>query len=161
MGSPVARLRIIPMRGQHIDAVMEVERLAHKTPWARQVFVEELHREWAHVDLVVAPQPGGERVCAFCNYWLVHDEVHILNVATHPDDRRKGHARRLLDHVLDFARRKGCRFVTLEVRKSNTGAQTLYESLGFKPIGVRPHYYADDGEDAIVMMLDLTPEASA
>ena len=145
------RLQILPMRGPHVDAVMEVERLAHRTPWSRQVFVEELHREWAHVDLVV----DGDKVLAFCNYWLVHDEVHILNVATHPDERRKGHARRLLEHVLEFARRKACRFVTLEVRRANVGAQDLYKSLGFQTIGIRPHYYADDGEDAFVMMLEM------
>jgi [ribosomal protein S18]-alanine N-acetyltransferase len=148
------RLQIVPMRAAHVDAVMDVERLAHRTPWSRQVFVEELHREWAHVDLVL----DGDKVLAFCNYWLVHDEVHILNVATHPDQRRKGYARRLLEHVLHYAKRKSCRFITLEVRRANHGAQELYRLLGFGQIGVRPRYYADDGEDAIVMMLELHPD---
>jgi ribosomal-protein-alanine N-acetyltransferase len=152
-----ARLEIVPMRLSDLDAVMEIERTAFRAPWSRQVFIEELDREWAHVDVVKErATPGGPaRVIAFCNYWLVRDEVHVLNIASHPDDRRKGHASRLLAHVIDFARRHACRYITLEVRRSNHGAIKLYRSYGFRPVGIRPNYYVEDNEDAIVMLLDL------
>jgi [ribosomal protein S18]-alanine N-acetyltransferase len=150
-----ARLEIVPMRLGDLDEVMEIERLSFRAPWSRQVFIEELDREWAHVDVVKERVAHRHKLAAFCNYWLVRDEVHILNVACHPEERRKGHAARLLAHVIDFARRHACRYITLEVRRSNHGAIKLYRSYGFRPVGIRPNYYVEDNEDAIVMLLDL------
>jgi ribosomal-protein-alanine N-acetyltransferase len=117
------------------------------------VFLEELEREWAHLDVLRA-EPNGP-LGAFVNYWLIRDEVHVLNVATHPRARRRGYADRLLEHVVDFAHRRQCRYVTLEVRRSNHGAIRLYRKHGFRPVGIRPNYYAEDHEDAIVMLLEL------
>jgi len=149
------KIEICPMRLGDLDDVMEIERSSFRAPWSRQVFIEELDRDWAHVDVVKERTPAGGRAVAFCNYWLVRDEVHILNVATHPDERRKGHAARLLAHVVEFARRHGCRYITLEVRRSNQGAIKLYRSFGFRPVGIRPNYYVEDNEDAVVMLLEL------
>jgi len=149
------QVEIMPMTLRDLDQVMEIEHGAFKTPWSRQVFAEELDRDWAHVDVVrERQQDGRSRVVAFCNYWLVRDEVHILNVACHPSHRRRGHARRLMRHVIDFAKHHRCRYVTLEVRRSNQGAIALYEAYGFRPVGVRPNYYVEDNEDAIVMLLE-------
>lgn len=149
------------MRLSDLDEVMEIERLSFRAPWSRQVFIEELDRDWAYVDVIRERLPGGGgKVRAFVNYWLVRDEVHILNVASHPDERRKGHAARLLQHVVEFARRHGCRYITLEVRRSNHGAIKLYRGFGFKPVGIRPNYYVEDNEDAIVMLLEL-PESKS
>lgn len=149
------RTEICPMRPADLDEVMEIERGSFRAPWTRQVFVEELDRDWAHIDVVKVRAGARARVVAFCNYWLVRDEIHILNIATHPDERRKGHAARLLSNVLEFARRHACRYVTLEVRRSNLGALKLYQNYGFRAIGVRPKYYVEDNEDAIVMLLEL------
>ncbi len=80
---------------------------------------------------------------------------HLLNLATHPLARRAGHASRLLAHIIEFGRQHGCRIVTLEVRRSNAAALRLYRRFAFRPVGVRPNYYAEDQEDAIVMLLDL------
>lgn len=144
---------IQPLRPTDVDAVMEIERLSFKSPWSRQVFSDELALSWARVD-VVRGVPGGP-IVAFSNYWLVSDEVHLLNVATHPQERRQGHASRLLAHVIDEARRAACRVLTLEVRRSNEPALRLYRRFAFKAVGVRPSYYVDDNEDAVVMSLDL------
>ncbi len=154
------------MRLSDLDEVMEIERLSFRAPWSRQVFIEELDRDWAYVDVVrERGAPGarsGSRVRGFSNYWLVRDEVHILNIACHPEERRKGHASRLLQHMIEFARRHACRYITLEVRRSNHGAVKLYRSFGFRPVGIRPNYYVEDNEDAIVMLLELgAAEASA
>jgi [ribosomal protein S18]-alanine N-acetyltransferase len=145
------RTEIGPMRPADLDEVMEIERLAFRNPWSRQIFIEELERSWAHLEVV----RDGPRVAAFCNYWLVRDEVHLLNIAVHPDARHHGHAARLMAHIIEFGRRHRCRYVTLEVRRSNRGAVKLYRSFGFRPVGIRAHYYVEDGEDAIVMLLDL------
>jgi ribosomal-protein-alanine N-acetyltransferase len=117
--------------------------------------MEELQRDWAHLD-VVRERGGG--VIAFINHWLVRDEVHILNLATHPEARRHQHGERLMRHVIEFARAHRCRVITLEVRRSNYSAIHLYRRFGFRPVGVRPNYYVEDGEDAIVMLLDLSAE---
>jgi ribosomal-protein-alanine N-acetyltransferase len=155
------RVEIVPMRVGDLDEVMEIERLAHRSPWPRQVFIEELERDWAYLVLVKERRSTGSRTVAFCNYWLVRDEVHLLNVATHPDERKQGHGSRLLAHIVEFAGRHRCRYVTLEVRRQNHGAIKLYRSFGFRPVGIRPHYYVEDNEDAIVMLLELAGKPSA
>jgi ribosomal-protein-alanine N-acetyltransferase len=136
-----------------LDAVMEIERLSFPTPWPREAFAEELSRSWARLE-VLRRMPSG-RVVAFCNYWLVTDELHILNIAVRPDERRHGHASYLLSHILDEARKASFRVLSLEVRISNHAAQTLYRKFGFREVGLRPKYYADTGEDALLMDLEL------
>ena len=145
---------ITPAQLADLDQIMEIERLSFPSPWARQVFLEEFDRDFAYLE-VIRGGPNG-RVVAFINYWVVHDEIHVLNVATHPDWRRQGLARVLMKHVLRSARVLGSQLVTLEVRRTNDAAITLYTMLGFLPVGVRPRYYEND-EDAIVMVLKLPP----
>ena len=151
--SRARRHEIVPMRLEDLEEVMAIEHLSFKSPWSRRVFLEELERDWAHLDVVRERDRG---VVAFVNHWLVRDEVHILNLATHPDARRQGHAARLMRHVIEFARAHRCRFLTLEVRRSNHAAIKLYRSFGLRPVGIRPNYYVEDQEDAIVMLLELT-----
>lgn len=144
-------IEIAPMTPADLEAVDEIERHSFKSPWPAQVFLEELSRDWARVD--VARERG--RVVGFVDYWLVHDEVHLLAIATHPDARRRGIGQRLLDHLLALARARAAALVTLEVRRSNVPAIALYERAGFVTVGVRPRYYAEDSEDALVMTLEL------
>ena len=138
-------------RREDLDQIMDIERHG-RSPWAREVFLEEMHRTWAHVD-VLRERPDGP-VVAFVNYWVVGDEVHVLNVATLPAARRRGHARRLLDHVERVARVERACHVTLEVRRGNLAALRLYRTQRYRPVGLRPRYY-EDGEDAILMLLDV------
>jgi len=139
------------MTAAHLDAVDEIERHSFKNPWPPQVFAEELTREWARVD--VALDRG--RVVGFVDYWIVQDEIHLLAIASHPDARRRGIGKLLLDHLLARAREEQAVLVTLEVRRSNVPAIAMYERAGFATVGVRPRYYAEDNEDALVMTLDL------
>ena len=139
-------------RRSDLDRIMEIERLSFSHPWARQVFCEELDNELSFIKVI--REPEARQVIAFINYWVVHDEIHILNVATHPAWRRRNLARQLIEHVLRCARARRARLLTLEVRRSNTPARKLYEDLGFFPVGVRPRYY-ENKEDAIVMVLTL------
>src|SRR5262249_53844871 len=99
--------------------------------------------------------PGGTRLLGFLIFWLVHDELHILNVATHPSHRRRGVAWAVLEAALDRGRQNRCTLATLEVRRSNEAALSLYRAFGFRAVGIRPNYYVDEGEDAIVMVLDF------
>ena len=142
---------VAPAMSADLDAIDDIERLSFPAPWPRETFAAELAREWARID--VARDAG--RLVAFCNYWLVVNELHVLAIATHPDVRGRGVARELLRRVLATGVRAGCTLATLEVRRSNAAAIALYERAGFKTVHVRARYYQDDGEDALVMLADL------
>jgi len=79
-----------PMRLADVDAVMAIEKISFRSPMTAQLLLEEMGREWAHIDVV--RDRGRRDVVAFSNYWIVADEVHLLNLATHPEERRAGHA---------------------------------------------------------------------
>jgi ribosomal-protein-alanine N-acetyltransferase len=151
--APADEVAIEPMRVADLDAVMDIERASFRAASTAQVLLEEMARDWAFIDVV--RDVVRARVVAFGNSWVVADEVHLLNIATHPDVRRAGHASRLLAHIIARGRARGCRIVTLEVRRSNADATRLYRRFGFRPVGVRHGYYAEDQEDAVVMLLDL------
>lgn len=150
--SPSLELAITPATPEDIAAIDDLEKHSFKSPWSRQTFEGELLREWARLD--VARHAG--RIIAFCNYWLVTTELHILAIATHPDFRGKGVGGQVLAHVLGIAHRTGCSLATLEVRRSNSPAIAMYERAGFKTVHVRARYYQDDDEDALVMLRGLT-----
>jgi len=138
-----------------LEEVMRVERLAFAHPWSTDLFKRELEHDWSTVLLAEEPRPDGVTLLGFVIFWLVHDELHILNVAIDPPQRRRGVARALLHEVLRRGQAHGAVLATLEVRKSNVAALGLYTGLGFRSVGVRPNYYVDEGEDAVVMLRDL------
>lgn len=153
-GTPVGPL-VLPMLRSDIDAVARISAEVFPVPWSRQEFEKEVKRDYAHGRVL---RPGrGLPVCAFVNYWIVAGELQIMNVATLPDARRRGYARALLSSVLHDGRRSGLQRALLEVRRSSHAAIALYQRLGFQGLGVRPGYYSDNAEDAIVMTLALDP----
>jgi ribosomal-protein-alanine N-acetyltransferase len=141
-----------PMTLDDLDAVLRVEEASYPNPWHHSIFERELQNRWASVELVCAEDdlknPVGHIV-----YWVVHDELHILNVAVHPDARRRGLARAMLARLMLVCEAQNLQYVALEVRVSNEPALALYRSFGFKQIGRRKKYYSDNQEDAIVMAL--------
>ena len=148
--------QIRAMTSEDLPAVVEIEQVAFRHPWSTELLRRELTHDWSTILLAEQPNAiGVSELLGFSIFWLVHNELHILNVATAPRHRRRGVARSLLNETLRRARLRGCSMATLEVRRSNQPALSLYQSLGFRAVGVRPNYYADEGEDAIVMVLDL------
>ncbi|HEY3253148.1 MAG TPA: GNAT family N-acetyltransferase [Polyangiaceae bacterium] len=99
----------------------------------------------------VLRSPASAEPLAFSLAWSVADELHLLDMASHPEQRRRGYARALLNELLSYARRERKRLVLLEVRQSNEPAILLYRSAGFETTGVRRGYYSDTGEDALEM----------
>jgi [ribosomal protein S18]-alanine N-acetyltransferase len=139
-----------------MPAVMALEKASFKNPWSTELLGRELQHDWSTILLVEEPQPeGGVILLGLAIFWIVHDEVHVLNVATAPVHRRRGVARIVMEEVLRRGVARRCSLATLEVRRGNESALNLYRSLGFRPVGIRPNYYADEGEDAIVMVLDF------
>ncbi len=134
-----------------IDQMMAIERASFTSPWSARFFLKEIRVSYAKS--VLAEVEG--QIVGYIIYWQLPKEADIHNLAVHPSHRRRGIGRSLLTTAIDGAKGQGSDRVTLEVRKSNQAAQQLYQSLGFEERGVRKGYYSDDGEDALVMVLDL------
>lgn len=149
---------ITPATPADLDAIDAIERHAFARPWPRSTFDAELTRDVAR--LVVARTTA---ILGFCNYWIVPGpqarggEVHVLAIATHPDHRRAGIGAALLAHALDEGRAQHASLATLEVRRGNAPAIALYERAGFRTVHVRRQYYQDNGEDALVMLIEWSP----
>jgi [ribosomal protein S18]-alanine N-acetyltransferase len=158
-----SKLEIRRMRPDDLEEVMVIERVAFRHPWSAELFRRELEHDWSTILVAVEPLsalsvPGrgaGERVLGFIIFWLVHDEVHILNVAVGPEHRRRGIARTLMNEAEKRAHEANAALMTLEVRRSNVAALDLYREFDYRAVGVRPNYYVDEGEDAIVMVKEL------
>ncbi len=141
-------IRIEPLAKHHLDDLLKVETLCFPTPWTRETFLYELEsNKLAHywVALLV------EEVIGYAGMWYILDEGHITNIAVHPLHRREGVGSKLLHSLLLTAIASSLMDVTLEVRRSNQAAIALYERYGFQVEGVRKAYYADNGEDALIM----------
>lgn len=131
-----------------LPAVISIERRSFPTPWSLAMFVLELSKpSGICLAATVGDELRGYLVCSR------YDQVwHLMNVAVAPEHRRAGIARRLISKLVEEG---GGRLpFTLEVRVSNQPAIAMYERLGFRSAGVRPRYYQDSGEDALIMWLD-------
>ncbi len=141
-------------RQEDVVRVMEIEKEGFLHPWSRELIERELEHSWSQVLLAEDGEAGP--VVGYIVFWLVHDEVHVLNVATALAARRRGIGRALMDAAEQEGRRRGARLATLEVRRSNVAAIALYRAIGYREVGVRTNYYAEEREDAIVMVKTLT-----
>ncbi len=152
MSDSTDALTICRMEPGHVDEVLAIER-TFAAPWTREMFLQELRQQWDASEALVALR--GDRVIGYVLCWYVADEIHIVNLAVHARERRRGIGRELMNAVCNAARRRGHSVATLEVRVQNEPAIALYESLGFRNIAIRRAYYADNGEDALVMLKEL------
>jgi ribosomal-protein-alanine N-acetyltransferase len=134
-----------------IENVIAIERASFQFPWSTRFFLDELQVDCARS--ILAEVEG--RIVGYVLFWFLPEEVDIHNIAVHPNFRRQGIGRLLLEQVVAAARRQDRVRVTLDVRFSNAPAQNLYRSFGFVTRGVRKGYYSDNGEDAVVMALEL------
>lgn len=148
MMKQITRVEIAPMTAQDIPAVLEIERRSFATPWPREAYTHELDHNRTAV-YVVARQD--EAAVGYAGMWVVMDEAHITTIAVDPPLRGLGIGERLLIGLIDRAIERGARWIQLEVRQSNMVAQRLYHKYGFREVGIRRHYYSDNGEDAVVM----------
>jgi [ribosomal protein S18]-alanine N-acetyltransferase len=142
------------MRREDLPAVLDIERRSFAQPWSRAFFEKELATPFARLVVAVEGAVPRPQVIGYTCRWRVTDEVHLLNVAVHPERRGLGHGRALVAGVVGEAEAARARVVYLEVRAGNVIARRLYRQLGFKDLGVRRGYYGP-GQDAIVMELRL------
>ena len=147
--------RILPARESDLRAIFDIAQACFPIPWPLEELGKELTRPYS--GLRVLRPDGDQPVTGFLNYWHIDDESQIMNVAVAPEQRRRGYGSALLEDLCRHGRQKRAWAVVLEVRRSNDSAIALYERHGFARVGVRPRYYSDNAEDALVMRLALSP----
>lgn len=140
-------MNIVNMTADHVEAVAELERLCFRDPWSENSIASELNNQLAL--WLVAEENG--RVAGYIGSQTVPDESDVMNVAVHPDFRRRGIAQALVMALCDALKKQGSVSLTLEVRASNEPAKALYEKLGFEQVGRRPNYYRNPKEDAYIL----------
>ena len=143
---PAAAIEVRRLTYADLPEVVAIERRAFTSAWSLAMFVLELSKP-SGICLAAVQDTGIVGYCICSRYDTIW---HIMNVAVAPEHRRAAVASGLLTDLVDRVGDAEARF-TLEVRKSNTGAMTLYERFGFRAAGIRRRYYQDNGEDAIIM----------
>jgi [ribosomal protein S18]-alanine N-acetyltransferase len=146
-------VRVAPILPAEVATVAELDQGSQR---GEEDLRAELALPWSRVWVAHEERIG---VVGFVVFWHVADEVHLINLGTRIDQRRRGLARTVLGAVVDYARAHHVRHVLLEVRRSNDAAIGLYRAAGFRAVGARTGYYRD-GEDAIEMTLALATETA-
>lgn len=152
---PFSSVIIDPLNLDDLPAVMDIERDSFKSPWSVGMFIRELASTHS-VCLAARIQKHRESVLAgYLIFWMILDEAHLHNLAVRKEYRGWGIAGKMLGAMKDLAAKNGVTAQTLEVRKSNSAAINLYHKCGFVVKGIRPHYYTDTDEDALIMWADV------
>lgn len=145
----IMNITIRRMQASDVDNVITIEEKAYgEHHWSKESFLNELSNELARYNC--AFDEDGNLV-GYSGCWQILEEVHITNIAVSPDFRRKKVGEKLLKRIVDECYENMAKYITLEVRVSNTPAINLYEKYGFKSLGVRKGYYQNNNEDALIM----------
>jgi [ribosomal protein S18]-alanine N-acetyltransferase len=142
---------------EDIENLLSIETRCFPTPWNRKQFELGIKQKAFHV----FGFKKDAALLAYVSFYKVEDEMEILNIAVRPESRRLGLGSRMLSTVLQIGSRMGIGKVYLEVRRGNEAARQLYAKHGFLAIGVRPKYYRDTGEDAILMRAEISSITSS
>ena len=140
-------MMILEMNADHVAQVAALERLCFADPWSEKSIASELNNPLALWLVAVE----GDSVVGYIGSQTVLDESDMMNVAVHPDCRRRGIAEALVTALSDALKARGSVSLALEVRASNEPAKALYEKLGFALAGRRPNYYRNPKEDALIL----------
>jgi [ribosomal protein S18]-alanine N-acetyltransferase len=135
--------------------VHAIEEVTFAMPWSLDSFQKEMVQNVCARYLVAEEADG--TIIAYGGAWIILDEAHVTNVAVEKSRRGQGIGRMLMRALMQYSANLGAQYLTLEVRRGNTIAKNLYQSLGFVELAVRKHYYEDNGEDALLMVCDRLP----
>ena len=153
---------------EDIDEITRIESETSASPWSRSSISHDVETNAdAYVAVLVCgeqrcsedgcsdrscSETGAEaRIAGYADMWMIAGEAQLNNIAVDEDMRGRGYGRMLLDHMSDECTVRGCSSMTLEVRRSNDAAISLYRGSGFTETGIRPRYYLDNNEDAVIM----------
>jgi ribosomal-protein-alanine N-acetyltransferase len=151
MSSLKSKLKIRKMRVEDLEKVLEIERKSFSNPWSRNAFLYEIESDVSYPWVVELDN----EIVGYSIHWLIFDEAHLSNIAVDPAYRRRGIGKFILEKVVESAKKKGAKFLTLEVRISNSKAISLYTKMNFRVVGIRKNYYTNPVEDAFIMMKNL------
>ena len=143
--------KFVELSDEYLNSLCELENLCFSIPWTKGMFEEEIKSNMTHYIICVED----EKVIGYAGLWKVIDEGQITNVAVHPDYRRRGLAQKMLSKLINDTTKLGICSYTLEAREGNIGAISLYKKLGFVQNGLRKEYYADNKENAVLMILEV------
>ena len=136
------------MKREDLEEVVALEREVFPSPWTQDLFENELGRGPGFLYLVMEDEGG---LLGYAGAHITGSEVHITNMAVRESRRREGLGSALLAACVRRGMERGARFITLEVRESNHGARSFYSLFGFEELGLMREYYAESGEDAVIM----------
>lgn len=140
-------LVVCPFEEKYIDSILSIEKLSFTDPWSRDSMEKELNNNFARYVLVKLE----DKVIGYGGMWIILDEGHITNIAVAPEYRCIGAGKLILKSLINICKKEKVISLTLEVRVSNTIAQSLYSKFGFITEGIRKNYYADNNENALIM----------
>jgi len=138
---------ITNMTENHVEQVAQLEKVCFADPWSEKSIASELDNQWA---LWLVAQED-DTVVGYIGSQTAVDETDVMNVAVHPDHRRKGIAEALIEMLIKHLKERGSHALMLEVRASNAPAIALYEKIGFQQVGLRKNYYRNPREDALIL----------
>ena len=144
-------MEIKEMTAAHVPQVAQLEKLCFSDPWSENSVASELENDLSY--WLVALE--GDQVAGYVGSQTVLGETDMMNIAVHPDHRRKGIAEALVNALVDALKERESHCLTLEVRASNAPAKALYEKLGFQQTGKRKNYYRKPKEDALILQKKL------
>jgi ribosomal-protein-alanine N-acetyltransferase len=155
-------VKLEPMRESDLDEILPLEQASFTEPWTRKMFLGELQGNAFSTNLVARAGhagfgpglPGGALV-GYVMFWVVFEELHLMNLAVRPEARRQGIGTELIRQALAVGADRGVRTALLEVRASNAAARAFYRKLGFVERNVRRGYYNHPREDAVIMVLEM------
>lgn len=148
----MAEFSIRKMEEMDINGVMEVDVASFTAPWTKEIYEQEIkHNNHAHYFVI----EESTNIVGYVGLWIVKGDAQITNIALHPTYRGYKIGEKLFGYAVQYAIQQGAIRLSLEVRVSNVVAQNLYRKFGLVPGGIRKKYYPDNGEDALVMWVNL------
>ncbi len=140
---------------EDIDEILAIETSAFLKPWPRDVFLRELQIPISRNLVATVCKDRHDEIAGYVTYWIVAGELEVHKICVRKDLRKSGVASMLMAEMIRCSCREDVSFCTLEVGRSNEGAKRLYEKFGFEVTDVRRQYYAETGDDAMILRADL------
>ena len=148
-------IEITSMSVEDLDEILSIENTSFSNPWTRAMFLQELHLAMSRNLVARLRRDAVMEIAGYMICWIVAGEINIQKIATRKNLRRSGVASKLMEEMIRISYEDGCHSCVLEVGTSNEHAINLYEKFGFTVRGVRPLYYSETGEDALIMGVGL------
>ncbi|MEG0969926.1 MAG: ribosomal protein S18-alanine N-acetyltransferase [Acidaminococcaceae bacterium] len=154
MGKTATINAVRPRVAADLVAIQEIDRGSFHSAWSMEMWLSELNSPLSDYFVLEAE----DRIIGYAGYWLVAGEAQVTRVAVSPDVRNQGLGKRIMQILLERVWAQDAEAVTLEVRQQNLAAQKVYTQCGFDEVGVRPNYYVETGENAVIMWLYSSKE---